>query len=144
MTQKYEEGFISLRSRTNSSEYKINSVFKQFYFFTKDFDNVKLVFIELPIYSIYWWNKVKGHSIPEEFKSDDCILRAQIDMLNQYIRDFNRPFHVHSPSLSNDLIKSRKQGKHKHSFCSYTFYDCGYKDGIHHCEKLYKLWLLNC
>ena len=54
LTEKYEEGFISLRSRTNSSVYKINSVFKQFYFLTKDCDNVKFVFIELPIYSIYW------------------------------------------------------------------------------------------
>ena len=44
----------SKSSRTHSSVYKINSVFKQFYFFTKDFDNVKLIFIELPIYSIYW------------------------------------------------------------------------------------------
>ena len=79
--------------RTNSSVYKTNSVFKQFYFFTNDFDNVKLVFIELPIYSIYWWNKYKGHSNPEQFKSDDCILHAQIDLLNQYIRDFNRIFH---------------------------------------------------
>jgi hypothetical protein len=68
-TEKDEEGFISLRSRTNSSVYKINSVFKQFYFLTKDCDNVKLVFIELPIYSIYWWNKFKGHSNPEQFKS---------------------------------------------------------------------------
>ena len=93
LTEKDEEGFISLRSRTNSSVYKINSVFKQFYFLTKDCDNVKLVFIELPIYSIYWWNKFKGHSNPEQFKSDDCILHAQIDLLNQYIRDFNRIFH---------------------------------------------------
>ena len=83
----------SKSSRTNSSVYKTNSVFKQFYFFTKDFDNVKLVFIELPIYSIYWWNKYKGHSNPEQFKSDDCIPHVQIDLLNQYIRDFNRIFH---------------------------------------------------
>ena len=40
----------------------------------------------------------------EQFKSDDCILHAQIDLLNQYIRDYNRLFHVHSPSLSNDLM----------------------------------------
>ena len=111
LTEKDEEGFIFLRSRTNSSVYKINSVFKQFYFLTKDCDNVKLVFIELPIYSIYWWNKFKGHSNPEQFKSDVCILHAQIlhaqiDLLNQYICDFNRLLHVHSPSLSNDLVQS--------------------------------------
>jgi hypothetical protein len=50
LTEKYEDGFISLRTRTNSSVYKINSVFKQFYFLIKYCDNVKLVFIELPMY----------------------------------------------------------------------------------------------
>jgi hypothetical protein len=49
LTEKDEEGYTSLRSLTNSSVYKINSVLKQFYFFTKDFDNVKLVCIELPM-----------------------------------------------------------------------------------------------
>ena len=35
LTEKDKEGFISLRSRTNSFVYKINSVFKQFYFFQR-------------------------------------------------------------------------------------------------------------
>ena len=68
MTEKDEEGFISLRSRTNSSVYKIpflsncisspdSEEARRFAhdphivsISAKDFDNVKLVFIELPTY----------------------------------------------------------------------------------------------
>ena len=96
--------------------------------------------LNLYVLNFRWWNKFKGHSNPEQFKSDDCIFHAQIDLLNQYIPDYNRHFHVHSPSLSNDLFQSRKQGKRKHSSRSYSF--CSYKDGIHPCEELSKLWLL--
>ena len=140
LTVKNSDGFISLSSRTNSAVYEVYSVFNQIYFLTKEFTNVNLVFIELPVYSIYWWNKLKNHSNPELFREDDSILHAQIDLLNQYIRDINRLLHVHSPCLSNDLIQSRKQRKRKHSFCSYSF--CGYTDGIHPNDELSKLWLL--
>jgi hypothetical protein len=30
-------------------------------------------------YSIYWWNKFKGHSAPEEFIDSDKTLKAQIE-----------------------------------------------------------------
>ena len=139
-TKKNKDGYISLKNENNDSVDKIYSVFKEIYFFVRSFEHVKLVFVELPVYSIYWWNLFHNHPHPEQFREDDVRLHAQIESLNQRIRDINRILHVHSPSLSNDLVQLRKQGKRKHSFCSYSF--AGYLDGIHQGSELSRLWLL--
>ncbi|VDI34392.1 Hypothetical predicted protein [Mytilus galloprovincialis] len=140
LTKKERDGSISLKSSGNDSVNHIYSIYKEIYFFVRNFEKVKLIYIEVPVYSIYWWNVFHNHSNPEQFREDDLCLHTQIEQLNIYIRDINRILHVHSPSLSNDLVQTRKQGKRKHTFSSYTF--TGYYDGIHPRPELSRLWLL--
>lgn len=139
LTKKDKHGFISLRSKDNSTVNTIYSIFKDIYFYVKNFEKVKLVFIELPVYSIYWWNFYRHHSNAEQFRADDILLHQQVCLLNSYIRDVNRLLHVHSPDFSADLIQTRKQSTRRHTFKTYTFVT--YSDGIHPGKLLSKLWL---
>lgn len=140
LTYKDESGFISLASKTDDVVNNIYAVYKDIYFFCRSFDNVKVIFLELPVYSIYWWNYFRRHSGPEQFREEDLLLHEQISSLNNYIRDLNRILHVHSPCFSTDLLQSRKQSARTHTFLSYTF--AGYLDGIHPGPELSRLWLL--
>ena len=140
LTVKDELGFISLASKTSDIVNNVYALYKEIYFFCRSFENVKLVFLEVPVYSIYWWNYFHRHPDVQQFREDDFILHDQISELNNYIRDINRILHVHSPCFSADLIKNRKQSSRNHSFLSYTF--VGYSDGIHPGPELSRLWLL--
>ncbi|CAC5359877.1 SLCO3A [Mytilus coruscus] len=98
LTKKERKGSISLKSSGNDSVNHIYSIYKEITFFVRNFEKVKLIYIEIPVYSIYWWNVFHNHSNPEQFREDDHCLHTQIEQLNIYIRDINRILHVHSPS----------------------------------------------
>jgi hypothetical protein len=88
---KREGDFIYLRSRDNSAVNKLISDLKNIYNFVKQFGNrVKLVFLQLPVYSIHEFNAYQGYQEENSFKEDDCILKQHIDAVNFYIKDANR------------------------------------------------------
>ena len=91
---KREGDFIYLRSRDNSAVNKLISDLKNIYHFVKQFGNqVKLVFLQLPIYSIHEFNAYQGYQEENSFKEDS---------VNFYINDTNRLLHVISPKFSED------------------------------------------
>jgi hypothetical protein len=67
----------------------------------------KIVFLQLPVYSIHEFNAHQGYQEEISFKEDDYILKQQIDAVNFYINDTNRLVHVISPKFSDDLQKPR-------------------------------------
>jgi hypothetical protein len=80
---KREGDFIYLRSRDNSAVNKLISDSKNIYQFVKQFGNqVKLVFLQLPVYSIHEFNAYQGYQEENSFKEDDYILKQQIDAVN--------------------------------------------------------------
>ncbi|CAG2229305.1 unnamed protein product [Mytilus edulis] len=80
LTKKERDGSISLKSSGNDSVNHIYSIYKEIYFFVRNFEKVKLIYIEVPVYSIYWWNVFHNHSNPEQFREDDLCLHTQIDI----------------------------------------------------------------
>ena len=141
LTKKTTDGYIEITSKDNSAAYTLIETLKQVYHFVRQFgSSVKLVFIQVPIYSITHYNKYKNHQNPDTFTEQDFLLRQQIDIVNQYIDDTNRILHSYSPHLSQDLLKSKRNS----IFSVRTKYSYNfnlYKDGIHPKPLLAKLWL---
>ena len=101
LTKKTTDGYIEITSKDNSAAYTLIETLKQVYHFVRQFgSSVKLVFIQVPIYSITHYNKYKNHQNPDTFTEQDFLLRQQIDIVNQYIDDTNRILHSYSPVLS--------------------------------------------
>lgn len=50
--------------------------------------NIKLIYLQVPYYSIQHWNQLKGHDNPSSFVTDDKKLSAAIDELNEFIQSF--------------------------------------------------------
>jgi hypothetical protein len=73
--------------------HKFISDLKNIYYFVKQFGNqVKLVFLQLPIYSIHEFIAYQGYQEENSFKEDDYILKQQIDAVNFYINDAGKLF----------------------------------------------------
>jgi lysophospholipase L1-like esterase len=138
------ERFIYLKSKKNTTVNSVCRTLKEIHNFTKQFGSkVKVIFLHLPIYSIYHWNfhKQFGSGV-WKFKNDDRLLRQQIEVVNNYINDLNRILHVHSPQFSIDLKNSHRRYLPTHSYTEYGYrFNC-YKDGVHPKPLLAKLWLI--
>ena len=135
--------FIDVTSHDSSSAYSLIEQLKEIYKFVRTFgDSVKLVFVHIPVYSIYHFNCSKGRDW-DNYEAKDVILHKNIAIVNQYIDDINRILQVYSPSLSDDLVKSKKKSKKKVALSrvkySYTFDPD--TDGLHPGQTLSKLWL---
>jgi hypothetical protein len=102
----------------------------------------KVTFLEIPVYSIYLWNKAKEHPDPRSFISKDNTLISHILDANHKIRALNNRLSVRSPGLNNDVyhpITCHTKNKHKRARDLYNFNL--YRDGIHPKELLAKVWL---
>lgn len=106
--------------------------------FISQFPSVKLVFLEIPPYSIQAWNKSKGHRDPDCFLSQDLSLYESISLVNEYIRIVNERTCVTSPRFKLDLLKFRKT-KGDNQRVSLNFKN--YKDGIHPTVLLARCWM---
>lgn len=138
-----EGHFIQLKSRDNTAVNELIATYKEIYSYVSKFSHVKLVFLELPHYSIYNWNFTYHHITPGIFKYDDFKLSGQIDQVNTFIRETNLMLRGHSPKFSVDLENccadrtSYSYGnRYSYKFNSY------YIDGIHPCPTLARLWLI--
>lgn len=102
-------------------------------------DNVKITFLHVPYYSVKIWNGTKGHKSPEKYASDDNTLNQRIDSVNSYIDELNAELHSYSPSLNENLLRSRKPAS------SEQRYSQNFKllpDGIHPGTILAKAWFV--
>lgn len=97
------------------------------------FPSVKLIFLEIPPYSIQVWNEFKGHVNPSSFAVQDGILVEHIDILNSYLREVNSRSGVLSLCLYRDLFVYRRAGRK----LNYSLF----KDGIHPDTLLARVWM---
>lgn len=142
LTLKDKEGkFLKLSSRDNSAVLNLISKFKEIYHCVRTFGNqVKLVFLRVPIYSISKFNEYIGYKSDSD-ERDDRTLAQQIDDVNMFIEDTNRLLHAYSPKFSQDLQKSRSCRKRGRT-PTYTVNYALYRDGLHPIDLLAKLWLI--
>lgn len=136
--------FIQLTARDNSATSRLISTLRDIYHFVRTFDNnqIKLVFLRIPIYSISEYNVYNGYSGDiAELKYDDRLLAQQIEQVNFFIEDTNRLLHAYSPKFSQDLQKSRsslRRGRRTTYSWDFTLL----RDGLHPTNDLAKLWLI--
>lgn len=137
------DSFIYLKATDNSAVNNLITVLKSIYHFVSQFDQVKLVFLHLPVYSISTYNLAHGFTGDiSDFKNQDTILKNQISIVNQYIDDTNRILHAYSPKFSQDLQKSKCRRQNGRSTTVYSTNFTLYTDGLHPDKLLAKLWLI--
>ena len=98
-----------------------------------DYTQVKLVFLEVPIYSLKNWNEHCKHKDPSTFKDQDQQLQAQIITIHvdKEIRKLNVDLSTKSPDFSVFLKAScRHRTRSRHDTWYYYNFDL-YIDGIH-------------
>lgn len=101
-------------------------------------DNVKIIVLECPYYSISIWNSFKGHPDCSTFDHSDKLLHDKITELNTRIQILNESHSVVAPKFGLDLIKFRKtRNTHRPKTVSYSFL----LDGIHPGVTLSKYWI---
>ena len=134
--------FIDLKSEDFSAGNRLCRFYRQIHEYISDYPNIRLIFLQLPCYSIYFWNLSHGHSDPEQFREKDKILANQLSEVNKYIRGFNSVLHpeINSVDFGLDLEKSNKPHNRRHiSYCNNFQL---YLDGIHPCPELARLWVV--
>ena len=133
--------FISLAAQDNTRVNQLTTNLREIYHFTRQFgDSVKLVFLHLPVYSIYHWNLAHNYQgNTEQFKNDDYKLNLQVSDVNFFIEDTNRLLHANTPKFSLDLTKPRSR---QSSPIVYSLNFKLYSDGVHATNELATLWLV--
>ena len=135
------DGFIELASTIYSnSAFELINILKQIYHFCTFGPSVKLVFLHLPLYSIYHYSKFHNHPDPDKISDQDFVLHQQINIVNDYINDTNRLLQVYKPRLSEDLLKSKRNSPFS-THPKYKYKSSAYSDGVHPNQALAKLWL---
>lgn len=108
--------------------------------FVSSFPSVKLIFLEIPPYSIQTWNTCKGHPEPYSFHPHDLVLTERISIINEYIRLVNGYSDVSSPKFRLDLVRYRKAKRdttYKRTSLNFSLYN----DGIHPNRLLARCWM---
>ena len=131
--------FIKLRHSDELKAFShIQSQITRYINFVSRFPTVKLVFLEIPPYSIVKYNEAKGHINPQDYHSQDLELTQRIAYANDYLREVNDRRCVAPPRFKLDLLKFRKQegGKQRVSL-NFKLY----KDGIHPSYLSARCWM---
>lgn len=138
LTSKKNDGSICLAERESNVDY-IEAKFRDIDTFLKS-RGCKTIFLEVPYFSIRYWNKIKCHCNPDQYIDDDITLKNQIDILNGRIVDINRANNSLSPKLNIDLENSRAvkgRGRTKYSINWRLI-----KDGVHPDRLVSEVWFL--
>ena len=96
------ENFIHLRSQDFSAGNRLCRFFRQIRDFISDYPTIRLIFLQIPCYSIYFWNLSHGHDDPEQFREKDKILENIIDLKSVLHPEIN------SVNFSLDLEKIKQ------------------------------------
>lgn len=132
--------YVDLRHKRDADaisylQFQINT----FLNFLSNFPSVKVVFLEIPVYSIVHYNKYLGVENSETFHNNDLILTERIAIINDYIRQINDFLGVTTPRFTRDLIHYRKASRTANQRKSFNF--SLYKDGIHPRAMLARCWM---
>ena len=102
----------------------------------------KVTFLEIPIFSIYLWNKCMNHPEINQFKEEDNTLIVNIHEANSQIRQLNNVDSKRSPNFSTDIYHPTTcKSKNKHNKPRDLYNFNLYKDGLHPDINLAKVWL---
>lgn len=131
--------FIDLRHETDTSAVLyVKQQIDKFRQFVSKFPSVKIVFLEIPYYSIEKYNRHLKVVNPESYHGSDLILTERICILNDYIREVNESSGFNTPRFNRDLVKYRKgQDQAKRKSLDFS----GYRDGIHPDKVLAGIWM---
>ncbi|MES9884667.1 MAG: hypothetical protein ABW185_27805 [Sedimenticola sp.] len=102
--------------------------------------NVKVIFLEIPQYSIINWNRSRGHPNPDSYKENSDILVDRINRINDKIRDLNLELNSQSPQIGSDLYATHKRNRTTRRV-NYNYNLL--TDGIHPGGTLIRYWLRN-
>ena len=92
-----------------------------------NFPTVKVVWLDIPPYSVSLWNSSKGGVLPGDREADQ-ILSQRIALVNDIFRSVNHESGVSSFRFRADLLRTRKvAGKQSRSSVNFSLF----KDGIH-------------
>ena len=107
---KNKGSFISLQHGTDEEavSYLPNRI-QNFCSFAARVPSVKLVFLEIPPYSIVEWNRCKGQHSPLYFQKQDISLNTRIILVNEVFRQINDSRNFTYPLLRLDLTRYRKE-----------------------------------
>lgn len=108
----------------------------------KPYPACKIIFLEIPPFSIYTWNCRQNHPNPNQFKNKDCILATGIETINQGIAELNLKLQVKAPPLVQDISHNQlKNTKNRHHRKSDKYNFQLFTDGIHPSPTLAKVWI---
>ena len=137
-----EGKFISLRSTDFQVVTDLCQTYQDILKYMRKFPTVRLIFLQIPLYSVYWWNAFHNHPEPDQFVKQDEILHDQLYEVNKYLVTLNNYLHegINSPDFNSDILASRKGHYDRKTRYSTSF--ALYLDGIHPSPVLAKLWLI--
>ncbi|CAG2220939.1 unnamed protein product [Mytilus edulis] len=133
---------ITLKHNPEEAASQLINNLKEFATLLAEYPGCKITFLEIPIFSIYIWNRLHDHPDPNRFKADDNTLIKQILVVNDQIRALNNDHSSRSPSFSADIyhpISCNSKNTHRHGRDLYNFNL--YLDGIHPKSALARVWL---
>lgn len=111
---------------------------ERYYVFLANHSKVKIVFLQIPPYSIVSWYMAKGTAVTDADRIEDLKLFERICLINEFVDTCNDNRGVFSPRFKLDLINDKKRaGKSGRRSVTYKFY----LDGIHPGPLLARVWL---
>ncbi|VDI08651.1 Hypothetical predicted protein [Mytilus galloprovincialis] len=140
-TKTPDSKYINLTSEETSSIEHITKHLENFKKLIAEYPQVKLTFLEIPVYSIKAYNQHQGHTEPLIFRDQDKALAEQIHIVNQEIRNLNQSINTHSPDFSV-FLKARSQHRTRSHRDTWEYFNFNlYRDGIHPSQHLAQVWL---
>ncbi|MCG8049519.1 MAG: hypothetical protein JAY66_28240 [Candidatus Thiodiazotropha taylori] len=139
LTTKAADHSLHLRNRNDDDCYRyVFTQIQRFYQLTAHYKEVKLVFLQIPPYSIVRWHENKCRPVTQGNKQDDLILFRRICYINEFIDTINDSHMVSSVRFKLDLFQEKKTRNRKgRKSVTYSHY----LDGIHPNNQLSMVWL---
>ena len=132
--------YISLRSDNDDSIDKLIQNFEEIEALFKTYTECSLTFLEIPVYSIFEYNKKQGHKDHNQFISY-CLIQ-QVHKANERNRQINTRLDSSSPNFCLDLSHNKvRNTKNQHIRLRDKYNFTLYRDGVHPSINLSKVWL---
>lgn len=103
-----EGKFTKVRCWDNSVIDHILSQYHRAIEIVKQYPNTKVKFIDVPCFSVFSYNKFKGHTDPDSFKDQDKEICRQVEQLNSSIREINSSITERTLPFNSDIKRRRK------------------------------------
>ncbi|CAG2258000.1 unnamed protein product [Mytilus edulis] len=139
---QYNKGVISLKTESDEAINSLLSNLNKIVELFQRYPESKITFIEIPVYSIYEWNKSRNHTDPNQFLAQDEKLLEQVLRVNDKIRELNTTLNSRAPNINADLKRSNlKSSKNQHKRIRDQYNWTLHKDGVHPKRNLSRVWL---